>query len=753
MHIPDGYLAPAVSLGLGGAAVPAWAIATRRVRAVLDNRTVPLLAVFSAFAFTIMMFNVPVPGGTTAHGVGGTLIAIVLGPWAAVIGVSTALVIQALFFGDGGVLAIFANCFNMAVLLPLVGYGTYRLVAARAPLLSSRRVWAAGIGAYAGITVAALAVGVELGIEPVLFSQNGHALYSPYGLAEAIPAMLIAHAAGASIVEALITALGIAYLQQRHPEYLALLGRARGGTGGRLGVGTVVEPVGGPTGVPMRRRTVVLAALGSVGVIVAAGLATGGGDPSRLFGADWSTVDWPAVAGMLAVVGVIAAVVLPVAWVVLPLRARPAGMLLIGGAILAPLGLIAPGFAYGEGSVEDVRAAFGYVPDGLRQLSSLLGAPLAGYEVPVPFVDASKAPLVHAAIGYELAGAVGIALLGGAMLVIGRLLAQPSVADPAPIGDASPPMAGGTTARERVREAAARRSIVGGRPAPRLPWRRGDREAGHVGWVEHTLGGITASIERAVFTEEHARRDGWLQRLDPRAKLLMFLAVVLAASLTTSLALLVALYALVLLAARASRIPADFFVRRVWLGIPLFAGIVVLPAVFFVPGPRVFDVAVGPVHLAPSVPGLEGAVVFVARVGVSVSLAVLLVMSTRWADILRSLRALRVPQVFVLILSMTYRYIFLFLHTANGMFQARKSRVVARTTGGEQRTWIVASMGSLMSRSFRMSNDVYAAMMARGFSGEIRSGRVARFRPGDVAALAGALVVAVAAVAAGGYVR
>ena len=109
MHIPDGYLSPIISVGMGVVTVPTWAIATRRVQKVLTSKTIPLLAIFAAMAFTIMMFNVPVPGGTTAHGVGGTLIAIVLGPWAAVIAVSVALIIQALFFGDGGVLAIFVN--------------------------------------------------------------------------------------------------------------------------------------------------------------------------------------------------------------------------------------------------------------------------------------------------------------------------------------------------------------------------------------------------------------------------------------------------------------------------------------------------------------------------------------------------------------------------------------------------------------------------------------------------------------------
>ncbi len=268
------------------------------------------------------------------------------------------------------------------------------------------------------------------------------------------------------------------------------------------------------------------------------------------------------------------------------------------------------------------------------------------------------------------------------------------------------------------------------------------------GWLEHTVAGISASIERAVFTEEHARAKGWLQAADPRAKLGMFLALVLAASLSGSFLVEVALYAVVLGAAAASRIPFDFFVRRVWLGIPFFAGIVVIPAIFLVPGARLFDLALGPLHVAPSIPGLEGAVLFVARVGVSVSLAVLLVMTTPWADLLKSLQAIRVPQLFILVLAMTYRYIFLFLHLANGMFEARKSRTVARTSGGEQRRWIGGSMGNLLNRSVKMSNDVYAAMVARGFSGSIRTFQEYRMRASDWAGLAGSVAVAAAVIVA-----
>ncbi|MEO8285084.1 MAG: cobalt ECF transporter T component CbiQ [Chloroflexota bacterium] len=275
---------------------------------------------------------------------------------------------------------------------------------------------------------------------------------------------------------------------------------------------------------------------------------------------------------------------------------------------------------------------------------------------------------------------------------------------------------------------------------------------GRIGWLEKTVADIAGSIERAVFTEEHARKPGWLQRVDPRAKLGMFLVMVLAASLSNSFLALAGLYAVLLVASRASQVPFDFFVKRVWVGIPFFAGIVIVPSIFFGHAPYLFDVALGPLHIAPSIPALMSAAVFIARVGVSVSLAVLLVLTTPWADVLKGLQAFHVPQVFILLLSMTYRYIFLFFRTANGMFEARKSRMVGKTSGNEHRSWISASLTSLMSRSFKMSNDVYAAMLARGFGGQIRSYSAYRMKASDWAALAGALALSVAAWLVGRYI-
>jgi cobalt/nickel transport system permease protein len=223
VHIPDGYLSPATCATLGGAMVPVWAVAATRVKRVVKSRYVPLVALGAAYSFLVMMFNVPIPDGTTAHAVGAVLIAVVLGPWAAVIAVSIALLIQALFFGDGGVLAYGANAFSMAFVMPFAGYGAYRLLARGSALGARRRVLAAGAGGYVGINAAALCAAVELGLQPELFhTADGTPLYSPFHLSQSIPAMALAHLTVAGGVEFALTAGVISYLQRANPALLRL---------------------------------------------------------------------------------------------------------------------------------------------------------------------------------------------------------------------------------------------------------------------------------------------------------------------------------------------------------------------------------------------------------------------------------------------------------------------------------------------------------------------------------------------------
>ncbi len=223
MHIPDGYLSPQTCGVMYAISLPVLAYASKKVIKNTSNRTLPLLGIFSAFSFLVMMFNVPVPGGTTAHGIGGTLIAIVLGPWEAVLAVSMALFIQAVFFGDGGILAYGANVFNMAIVLPLVGYGVYKLISKDAPFGSKRQLIAAAIGSYVGINAAALLDGIELGIQPLLYhTANGTPLYCPYPLSQAVPAMMLAHLTIAGFVEVVITVGVLAFVYKYAPEIFAL---------------------------------------------------------------------------------------------------------------------------------------------------------------------------------------------------------------------------------------------------------------------------------------------------------------------------------------------------------------------------------------------------------------------------------------------------------------------------------------------------------------------------------------------------
>ena len=223
MHIPDGYLSPITCAVLYIAAAPFWAIALNRVKRLLNTRLVPLLSVFAAFSFVIMMFNIPLPGGTTGHAVGIGIAAIVLGVWGSMLAISVALLIQALFFGDGGITAFGANCFNMAIVGSLVAGAVYRIVANGAEINSTRRVIAAGLAGYAAINAAAFCASIEFGIQPIFFHDaSGAPLYAPYPLSIAIPAMMIGHITVAGFAE-LITAAGVvAYLQKSDPSLLRL---------------------------------------------------------------------------------------------------------------------------------------------------------------------------------------------------------------------------------------------------------------------------------------------------------------------------------------------------------------------------------------------------------------------------------------------------------------------------------------------------------------------------------------------------
>jgi cobalt/nickel transport system permease protein len=223
MHIPDGYLSPSTCAVLYAGAAPFWYFALQRVKRLFHTQAVPLLSICAAFSFVVMMFNLPLPGGTTGHAVGVGIAAVVLGPWASMLVISVALFIQAVFFGDGGITTFGANSFNMAVVGPLVAYGVYRAIAGRAAMGSARRVVAAALGGYAAINVAALCAAIEFGIQPMLFKDAaGTPLYAPYPLSIAVPAMMLGHLTFAGLAELVISGGVVAYLQRSNPSLLKL---------------------------------------------------------------------------------------------------------------------------------------------------------------------------------------------------------------------------------------------------------------------------------------------------------------------------------------------------------------------------------------------------------------------------------------------------------------------------------------------------------------------------------------------------
>jgi len=243
-------------------------------------------------------------------------------------------------------------------------------------------------------------------------------------------------------------------------------------------------------------------------------------------------------------------------------------------------------------------------------------------------------------------------------------------------------------------------------------------------FLEKSLAGLADALEQSLFAEEIARQAGLLQGLDPRVKLLGALALLIAVSLSHNLLVIAAIYLLTLPIAVLSHVPLGFYFKRVWVFMPFFTGLIALPALLniFTPGPALItllDIAQPRIYLAVTVPGVITAAFLLLRVGTSVSITVLLILTTRWAALLRALRVLHMPQAFILILGMTYRYLFVLLHTANDMFLARKSRLLGRVSDAEDRRWLTASMGVLLTKSYDLSEEVYLAMQSRGFRGEV----------------------------------
>lgn len=244
MHIPENYLSPSTCGVMTAAMIPVWYKCCKNIKENVSEEKLPMIGVGAAFSFVVMMFNIPIVGGSSGHAIGGTLLAILLGPDAACIAVSVALLIQAVLFGDGGILAFGANCFNMAFVLPFVGYYLYRLLSRNAKGNSSK-LFAAFVSSYIAINIAALCASIEFGIQPILFHDaSGNALYCPYDLSISVPAMLLEHLTLFGCVEGIFTTGVLAYLFKTQPNLISSQHTSNKSVFLLLGVMVALVPLG-----------------------------------------------------------------------------------------------------------------------------------------------------------------------------------------------------------------------------------------------------------------------------------------------------------------------------------------------------------------------------------------------------------------------------------------------------------------------------------------------------------------------------
>lgn len=350
---------------------------------------------------------------------------------------------------------------------------------------------------------------------------------------------------------------------------------------------------------------------------------------------------------------------------------------LAGLAILSPLGLILPekfhaDDAWGEWSIEKIKELAGFLPKGLEKLSSLWNAPFSDYSIKTW----KNSGIAHDGFAYVISAIVGITLCFGIAFLLGKLLLKKDG------------RAGGS---------------------------------GKVnGFMERTILGTIGFIQGTISNDEIAGRRGFLQRRDPRFKILSIVLLLVCVLISKSVIVLCGLYMAGIFLAFVSSISMERFLKRTLFFVPLFSFFIVVPAIFngITPGDPVFSFSVFSHDVSITRQGLGSALIFFMRVLASVSFAVLLVLTTRHHVLLKVLRIFKVPQVFVMTMGMCYRYVFLFLDTVINTFLAIKSRVgfVASTKAGQR---IVAmNIAGLWLKSYRMQTQVYDAMISRGYTGE-----------------------------------
>ena len=239
-------------------------------------------------------------------------------------------------------------------------------------------------------------------------------------------------------------------------------------------------------------------------------------------------------------------------------------------------------------------------------------------------------------------------------------------------------------------------------------------------FIERSVLDALSFLKESIFAHDYALKRGFLQSLDPRIKAVTFLLLIIQILLTRSTAVLLSLYVLCLLLTCLSGIHFGFFLKRTWIFIPLFSFFIAIPALFsiFTPGYALFSLDIMGLRLIITRQGLNTAVLFLLRVVTSVSFVILLGLTTKHFELLKVLRIFKIPQLLVMVLGMCYRYIYLFVELVENTYLGIKSRVGAKVHYKKGQAIVAWNIALLWQRSFKLNEEVYNAMLSRGYTGE-----------------------------------
>lgn len=239
-------------------------------------------------------------------------------------------------------------------------------------------------------------------------------------------------------------------------------------------------------------------------------------------------------------------------------------------------------------------------------------------------------------------------------------------------------------------------------------------------FIGRSLMAAFSFLRESIFSEEFASKRGFLQARDPRLKFLSILFFLLSVLFSRNIYFIIGMYLFTIVLASFSSIHLGFFLKRTWVFIPLFSLFIALPALLniFTPGEAVWSFRIFTLHLSVTRQGIASATFFFMRVLTSASLCILLVLTTRHYTLLKVLRIFKIPQIFVMTLGMCYRYVYLFIDIIQNTYLAIKSRVGNVPSVKKGQAVVSWSISGLWQRSYQLNEDVYKAMLSRGFRGE-----------------------------------